>query len=154
MLGDSAASPKRFNLALSIANPNFSLGERVSATATAFSILRSTLPAVIKKADALKELLKKKQHGEKIEPPKERGPSNVVNPHGRVAQERGRNPRAVLSANRSQNNTAHPKKRSAGKHKKPPVATFRLGTVSMNIAARNHCSRPMARPLHSRRNIA
>jgi DNA end-binding protein Ku len=28
--------------------------------------------------DALKELLKKKQHGEKIERPKERAPSNVV----------------------------------------------------------------------------
>jgi DNA end-binding protein Ku len=29
--------------------------------------------------DALKELLKKKQNGEKVEAPKENGPSNVIN---------------------------------------------------------------------------
>jgi DNA end-binding protein Ku len=29
--------------------------------------------------DALKELLKKKQHGDKIERPKERAPSNIIN---------------------------------------------------------------------------
>jgi len=40
------------------------------------SILRSSK---IKYEDAVKELLKKKQAGEKIEAPKQREPSNVVN---------------------------------------------------------------------------
>jgi DNA end-binding protein Ku len=67
--------------------------------------------------DALKELLKKKQHGEKIERPKERGPSNVVNLmdalRKSVEESKGdakREPAAKKAA--------HPKKRSAGKHKK------------------------------------
>jgi DNA end-binding protein Ku len=66
---------------------------------------------------ALKQLLKKKQHGEKIERPEERGPSNVVNLmdalRKSVEESKGgakREPAAKKAA--------HPKKRSAAKHKK------------------------------------
>jgi DNA end-binding protein Ku len=67
--------------------------------------------------DALKELLKKKQHGEKIERPKERAPSNVVNLmealRKSVEESKGgakREPAAKKAA--------HPKKRSAARDKK------------------------------------
>src|SRR5258708_9632022 len=40
--------------------------------------------------NALKELIKKKQHGEKIERPKERPPATVINFDELAAEERGR----------------------------------------------------------------
>jgi DNA end-binding protein Ku len=66
--------------------------------------------------DALKELLKKKQLGEKIERPKERAPSNVVSLmdalRQSVQESKGGSKREPTKR------AAHPRKRTAVKHKK------------------------------------
>jgi DNA end-binding protein Ku len=66
--------------------------------------------------DALKELLKKKQHGEKIERPKERAPSNVVSLMDALRQSvhesKGGAKREPVKR------AAHHRKRTVAKHKK------------------------------------
>src|SRR5947209_11722221 len=72
--------------------------------------------------DALKELLRKKQHGEKIERPKERAPSNVVNLMDalRKSVEAEGGGKHRKTARRASANNRAPKKatRSSGRHKK------------------------------------
>jgi DNA end-binding protein Ku len=65
--------------------------------------------------DALKELLKKKQHGEKIERPKERAPSNVVSLMDALRQSVQESSDAKRQPVKR---AAHHRKRTAAKHKK------------------------------------
>lgn len=66
--------------------------------------------------DALKELLNKKQHGEKIERPKERAPSNVVNLMDALRKSVEESKGGSKSGPAKK--PAHPKKRATPKHKK------------------------------------
>ena len=73
--------------------------------------------------DALKALLKKKQHGETIERPKERKPSNVINLMDALrksvqAERCGGERRKPGKGTAAQNGTSKKVRRSSGRHKK------------------------------------
>jgi DNA end-binding protein Ku len=71
--------------------------------------------------DALKDLLRRKQKGEKIERPKERAPSNVINLMDALRQSvkaGGRAPAARRASSRSTTRAAKKPSRSHARHKK------------------------------------
>jgi DNA end-binding protein Ku len=71
--------------------------------------------------DALKDLLRRKQKGEKIERPKERAPSNVINLMDALRQSvkaDGRTPNARRASSRSNTRAAKKPARAHARHKK------------------------------------